>query len=300
MASVIQSNFRIRKNFARIAEAVEIPNLIDIQKRSYDMFLQTDVPPDDREDVGLQAVFKSVFPIKDFNETCSLEFVEYRLERPKYDVEECMARGMTFAAPIKVVIRLVVWDTNDTTGVRSIRDVKEQEVFFGEIPLMTSNGTFIVNGTERVIVSQLHRSPGAFFDHDKGKKHSSWKVALLGADHPVSRLVDRLRVRCQGHPSRPDRPSTQAAGDGSSCARSTRSRRIRTTVRTTSIGPATRPKRSSRCCYDTEVMEIESIAPNEASTGDLDKWNVMAWKRLDKTLHVDTVASMEVVDPDLR
>jgi DNA-directed RNA polymerase subunit beta len=121
-------------------------------------------------------VFKSVFPIKDFNETSELEFVSYNLERPKYDVDECRARGMTYAAPIKVVIRLVVWDVNEETGVQSIRDVKEQEVYFGEIPLMTENGTFIINGTERVVVSQLHRSPGVFFDHDKGKTHSSGKL----------------------------------------------------------------------------------------------------------------------------
>jgi len=176
MASVIQNNFRVRKSFAKLKKVIDIPNLIDIQKRSYDKFLQLDIPPDQREDVGLQGVFKSVFPIKDFSETSSLEFVSYNLEKPKYDVDECRARGMTFAAPIKVVIRLVVWDTNEETGVQSIRDVKEQEVYFGEIPLMTASGTFIVNGTERVIVSQLHRSPGVFFDHDKGKTHSSGKL----------------------------------------------------------------------------------------------------------------------------
>src|SRR5919107_5181864 len=171
MASpVIQNNFRARKTFAKIA------NLIDIQKRSYDKVLQIDIPHEKREDIGLQGVFKSVFPIKDFSETSSLEFVSYNLEKPKYDVDECRARGMTFAAPIKVVIRLVVWDVNEETGVQSIRDVKEQEVYFGEIPLMTDSGTFIINGTERVIVSQLHRSPGVFFDHDKGKTHSSAKL----------------------------------------------------------------------------------------------------------------------------
>ena len=176
MASAIQNNFRARKSFAKLKQVIEIPNLIDIQKRSYDKFLQMDVPLDRREDVGLQGVFKSVFPIKDFSETSSLEFVSYNLEKPKYDVDECRARGMTFAAPIKVVIRLVVWDVNEETGVQSIRDVKEQEVYFGEIPLMTDSGTFIINGTERVIVSQLHRSPGVFFDHDKGKTHSSGKL----------------------------------------------------------------------------------------------------------------------------
>src|SRR5712672_3434350 len=177
MASpVIQNNFRARKSFAKIGKIIDIPNLIDIQKQSYEKFLQKDIPQDQREDVGLQGVFKSGFPIKDFSETSSLEFVSYNLEKPKYDVDECRARGMTFAAPIKVVIRLVVWDVNEETGVQSIRDVKEQEVYFGEIPLMTDSGTFIINGTERVIVSQLHRSPGVFFDHDKGKTHSSGKL----------------------------------------------------------------------------------------------------------------------------
>src|SRR5690242_4448727 len=176
MASVIQNNFRVRKNYAKITKIIDIPNLIDIQKQSYEKFLQKDIPHEQREDVGLQGVFKSVFPIKDFSETSSLEFVSYNLDKPKYDVDECRQRGMTFAAPIKVVIRLVVWDTNEETGSQSIRDVKEQEVFFGEIPLMTENGTFIINGTERVVVSQLHRSPGVFYDHDKGKTHSSGKL----------------------------------------------------------------------------------------------------------------------------
>ena len=176
MASVIQNNFRVRKNYAKITKIIDIPNLIDIQKQSYEKFLQKDIPPEQREDVGLQGVFKSVFPIKDFSETSSLEFVSYNLDKPKYDVDECRQRGMTFAAPIKVVIRLVVWDTNEETGSQSIRDVKEQEVYFGEIPLMTENGTFIINGTERVVVSQLHRSPGVFYDHDKGKTHSSGKL----------------------------------------------------------------------------------------------------------------------------
>ncbi|MEZ4359950.1 MAG: DNA-directed RNA polymerase subunit beta [Kofleriaceae bacterium] len=176
MASAIQRNFRARKSFAKLKQVIEIPNLIDIQKRSYDKFLQIDVPHEKREDIGLQGVFKSVFPIKDFSKTSELAFVSYNLEKPKYDVDECRARGMTFAAPIKVVIRLVVWDVNEETGVNSIRDVKEQEVYFGEIPLMTDSGTFIINGTERVIVSQLHRSPGVFFDHDKGKTHSSGKL----------------------------------------------------------------------------------------------------------------------------
>src|ERR1700690_2228683 len=176
MASQIQNNFRARKSFAKIAKIIDIPNLIDIQKQSYEKFLQKDVPAEQREDVGLQGVFKSVFPIKDFSETSSIGFVSYTLDKPKYDVDECRQRGMTFAAPIKVTVRLVIWDTNEETGSQSIRDVKEQEVFFGEIPLMTDNGTFIINGTERVVVSQLHRSPGVFYDHDKGKTHSSGKL----------------------------------------------------------------------------------------------------------------------------
>jgi DNA-directed RNA polymerase subunit beta len=176
MAPTVQNNFRVRKSFAKIQKIIDIPNLINIQKQSYEKFLQADIAPDKREDLGLQGVFKSVFPIRDFNETSSLEFVSYHLEKPKYDVDECHQRGMTFSAPIKVVVRLVVWDKDEETGAQSIRDVKEQEVYFGEIPLMTQNGTFIINGTERVVVSQLHRSPGAFFDHDKGKSHSSGKL----------------------------------------------------------------------------------------------------------------------------
>jgi DNA-directed RNA polymerase subunit beta len=176
MPSVVQTNFRIRKNFAKLAEPPEIPNLIEIQKQSYEKFLQAHVDPDKREDFGLQGVFKSVFPIKDFQGTAALEFVSYHLEKPKYDVDECHQRGMTFAAPIKVMIRLVAWDKDEATGTQVIKAIKEQEVYFGEIPLMTENGTFIINGTERVIVSQLHRSPGAFFDHDRGKTHSSGKL----------------------------------------------------------------------------------------------------------------------------
>jgi DNA-directed RNA polymerase subunit beta len=175
MPSVIQSNFRIRKNLGRISRVIEVPNLIDIQKSSYDKFLQATVPPTDRVEVGLQTVFRSVFPIKDFNGTSELVFVSYNLEKPKYDVEECRQRGMTFAAPIKVTTQLMIYDTRDG-GERIVRDIKEQEVYFGEIPLMTETGTFIINGTERVVVSQLHRSPGVFFDHDKGKTHSSGKL----------------------------------------------------------------------------------------------------------------------------
>jgi len=153
---------RVRKSFSKIPGILEIPNLIEIQKQSFERFLQTAIEPEKRETTGLQAVFQSIFPIKDFNDTASLEFVGYVLEEPKYDVQECLQRGMTYAAPFKVTIRLVAWD--EAEGSQTIRDVKEQEVYFGEIPIMTDNGTFIINGTERVIVSQLHRSPGIFFD----------------------------------------------------------------------------------------------------------------------------------------
>ncbi|MCG8355134.1 MAG: DNA-directed RNA polymerase subunit beta, partial [Kiloniellales bacterium] len=166
---------RIRKNFGRIAEVTRMPNLIEVQKTSYDQFLQIEGPPEKREKVGLQEVFQSVFPIKDFSERAELQFVHYELEEPKYDVEECQQRGITYAAPLKVTLRLVVWDVDEDTGSRSIRDIKEQDVYMGDMPLMTSNGTFVINGTERVIVSQMHRSPGVFFDHDRGKTHSSGK-----------------------------------------------------------------------------------------------------------------------------
>ncbi len=178
MGAIVQDNFRIRKSFAKAAPLIDIPNLIEIQKRSYEKFLQLDVDPTKREDVGLQAVFKRVFPIKDFNESASLDFVKYEIDAPKYDVDECHQRGMTYAAPMKVSIRLIVWEKDEVTGQQSIRSVKEQEVYFGEIPLMTEHGTFIVNGTERVIVSQLHRSPGAFFfvNQDKTKTSGSGKL----------------------------------------------------------------------------------------------------------------------------
>ena len=176
MAYSIANNHLLRRNFTKIKNIIEIPNLIDIQKNSYRRFLQQEVQPESRRCIGLEAVFRSVFPIKDFSETASLEYVSYTLSKPKYDVEECHQRGMTFAAPMKVRVRLVIWDSGKESGVRAIKDIKEQEVYFGEIPLMTDNGTFIINGTERVIVSQLHRSPGVFYDHDKGKTHSSGKV----------------------------------------------------------------------------------------------------------------------------
>ncbi|WP_092497621.1 DNA-directed RNA polymerase subunit beta [Faunimonas pinastri] len=167
---------RIRKFFGHITEAAEMPNLIEVQKSSYDQFLMVDAPEGGRADEGLQAVFKSVFPITDFAGTSMLEFVSYEFDAPKFDVDECRQRDITFAAPLKVTLRLIVFDVDEETGAKSVKDIKEQDVYMGDMPLMTDNGTFIVNGTERVIVSQMHRSPGVFFDHDKGKSHSSGKL----------------------------------------------------------------------------------------------------------------------------
>src|SRR3979490_1934268 len=167
---------RVRKFFGHIKEVAEMPNLIEVQKASYDQFLMVAEPVGGRLDEGLQAVFRSVFPISDFSGTSMLEFVRYEFEPPKYDVDECRQRGMTYAAPLKVTLRLIVFDIDEETGAKSVKDIKEQDVYMGDIPLMTMNGTFVVNGTERVIVSQMHRSPGVFFDHDKGKTHSSGKL----------------------------------------------------------------------------------------------------------------------------
>ena len=167
---------RLRKYFGRIEEVAKMPNLIEVQKRSYDQFLQVEKPEGGRLDEGLEEVFKSVFPIEDFTGSSMLEYVSYKFETPKFDVEECQQRSMTFAAPLKVTLRLVVFDVDEETGAKSVKDIKEQDVFMGDMPFMTANGTFVINGTERVIVSQMHRSPGVFFDHDKGKTHSSGKI----------------------------------------------------------------------------------------------------------------------------
>ncbi len=176
MATNFNGRRKVRKSFGNIKEVTKMPNLIEVQKTSYDQFLIMDEPEGGRLDTGLQSVFKSVFPIADFSNTASLEFVRYEFEQPKYDVEECRQRGMTFAAPLKVTLRLIVFDIDEETGARSVKDIKEQEVYMGDMPFMTGSGTFVVNGTERVIVSQMHRSPGVFFDHDKGKSHSSGKL----------------------------------------------------------------------------------------------------------------------------
>jgi DNA-directed RNA polymerase subunit beta len=167
---------RLRKNFGKISEIAQMPNLIEVQRTSYEQFLQLEKPEGGRRDEGLETVFRQVFPIKDFSETSLLEYVDYHFEEPKYDVEECQQRSMTFAAPLKVTLRLIVFDVDQETGAKSVKDIKEQDVYMGDVPFMTENGTFVVNGTERVIVSQMHRSPGVFFDHDKGKTHSSGKL----------------------------------------------------------------------------------------------------------------------------
>ena len=176
MANVLSPLKLHRKNFGKIERIVDISNLIEMQKESYRRFLQKDLPPEARSEYGLHGVFKSVFPIKDFSGACSLEFVEYGLGDPKYDVDECQQRGMTFEVPMKIRVRLVVYETGTEVKSQTVRDIKEQEIYFGTLPLMTENGTFIINGTERVVVSQLHRSPGLFIDHDRAKIHSSGKI----------------------------------------------------------------------------------------------------------------------------
>ncbi|MDY6990649.1 MAG: DNA-directed RNA polymerase subunit beta [Thermodesulfobacteriota bacterium] len=185
MRNGVLSSKRIRRNFGTIGKLVAFPNLIEMQRESYGRFLQRDVPPDKRDSVGLQAAFTSVFPIRDFTRTACLEFVSYGFGEVKYDAYECLHKGMTYEVPVRITVRLVIYDTDKETGVQNIRDIKEQEIYFGTIPLMTDRGTFIINGTERVVVSQLHRSPGVFFDHDKGKTHSSGKVLYTARIIPV-------------------------------------------------------------------------------------------------------------------
>ncbi len=174
--STLDSRKRVRRSFGQLSEVVTMPNLIEVQRSSYDQFLQMTTPASQRTDTGLQEAFTSVFPINDFSGRAVLEFVSYELEKPKYDVEECQQRGLTYASALKVTLRLVIWEIDEDTEAKSIRDIKEQDVYMGDMPLMTNNGTFVINGTERVIVSQMHRSPGVFFDHDKGKTHASGKL----------------------------------------------------------------------------------------------------------------------------
>ena len=179
MASNFLGQKRLRKYYGKIREVLDMPDLIEVQKSSYDIFLNSGDQPEPRKDEGIMGVFNSVFPIQDFNERAILEFIDYDLEQPKYDVEECQQRDLTYAAPLKVTLRLIVFDVDEDTEAKSVKDIKEQDVYMGDLPLMTPNGTFIINGTERVIVSQMHRSPGVFFDHDKGKTHASGKLLFL-------------------------------------------------------------------------------------------------------------------------
>ncbi len=167
---------RIRKDLSKVPVKLDIPNLIEIQKKSYDRFLQKDIAFDKRDDTGLQAAFLSIFPIVDFNDTATIEYIEYSIGESKYDIRECIERGMNYAAPMKIKVRLILSEKDVESGAKRVKDIKEQEVYLGELPLMTDTGTFIINGTERVVVSQLHRSPGVFFSHDKGKTHASGKI----------------------------------------------------------------------------------------------------------------------------
>jgi len=185
MAGSLLTNKRVRKEFGGKRKIIDIPDLIGMQRESFEGFLQRDVSPQDREEKGLHSVFKSVFPIKDFTDTSSLEYVSYSFGETKHSMQECISRGMTYDIPVNIRVRLVVYDHDKDTGVSTIRDIKEQEIYFGTIPLMTPRGTFIINGTERAVVSQLHRSSGVFFDHDKGKNYSSGKIIYNARIIPV-------------------------------------------------------------------------------------------------------------------
>ena len=167
---------RIRKTFSKRAGVDTTPHLLEIQKDSYRKLLQKGVPPEQRIDQGLQAAFKSVFPIESYSGAAQLDFATYKLGQPAFDVRECQQRSLMFSAPLHAVLRLMIFEKSETGSAKIVRDIKEQEVYMGEIPLMTDTGTFVINGTERVVVSQMHRSPGVFFDHDKGKTHSSGKL----------------------------------------------------------------------------------------------------------------------------
>ncbi len=176
MAEEFSTRKRLRKSFQKIENIAEMPNLIDIQRLSYELFLQKNDLPEERLNKGLENVFKGVFPIHDYSESSTIEYISYSFDEPKFDTNECIQRSLTYSAPLKVTLRLIVYDIDEENETRSIKDVKEQDVYMGDLPLMTDNGTFIINGTERVVVSQMHRSPGVFFDHDKGKTHSSGKI----------------------------------------------------------------------------------------------------------------------------
>lgn len=173
--SLLALKKRIRKNFGKISSVAEIPNLIQVQKKSYEDFLQINIAPDSRQSRGLESVLRSIFPISDYDGKATVEYVSYELGAPKYDIEECIQRGVNYAAPLRVVLRLIVWDTDEEAGIKEVKGIKEQSVYMGEIPLMTESGTFIINGAQRVIVSQMHRSPGVFYYHDEGKGNVAGK-----------------------------------------------------------------------------------------------------------------------------
>ena len=176
MPSTLENRHRIRRSFGKLSAPIKVPHLLKVQLESFERFLQRDVPPDQRADKGLEAVFRSVFPVSDFSGSSTLEYVHYRLGDPKYSVEECRVRGVTFACPVRAALRLIVWEKETESDLKHIRDIKEQDIYLGELPLMTPTGSFIINGTERVIVSQMHKSPGVVFTHDKGKSNSSGKI----------------------------------------------------------------------------------------------------------------------------
>jgi len=176
MAYSFTEKKRIRKNFGKLPSVLDVPYLLSIQLASYHKFLQQEAPADERQEMGLHSAFHSVFPIVSYNGNAALDYVSYRLGEPVFDVKECQLRGLTYAAPLRVLVRLVIYDREATGSKKKVKDIREQEVYLGEMPLMTNHGTFVINGTERVVVSQLHRSPGVFFDHDKGKTHSSGKL----------------------------------------------------------------------------------------------------------------------------
>ena len=203
---------RIRKDFGKLPEIMQLPYLLSTQLESYSKFLQRDVAARYRQDVGLHAAFRSVFPIVSYSGNAALEYVDYRLGEPVFDVKESVLRATTFAAPLRVKVQLIIYDRESSN--KAVKDVKEQEVYMGEVPLMTDNGTFIVNGTERVVVSQLHRSPGVFFDHDRGKTHSSGKLLYNARVIPYRGLLARLRIRSERPGLRAYRPPQEAAGNG--------------------------------------------------------------------------------------
>ncbi len=214
MAGTIACGRRVRRDFSKIPSIVDIPNLIEIQQQSYEQFLQKDVSPEKRDDIGLQAVFKSVFPIGDYNGNATLEFHSYHFGDPKYTVEECHDRGMTYAIPLKVTLRLKVVDNDKETKTQTVREVREQEVYLGELPLMTEKGTFIINGTERVVVSQLQRSAGVFFDDDKGKTVASGKLLHSARVIPYRGSWVEFEFDANEIAVRAGRPPAQDAGDG--------------------------------------------------------------------------------------